>query len=138
MSQKSLTILLSAILCACIFMASPGLSATSSRFESSTQNMQGVLEFASAPLKSMQAIPFTLTLSDAEGTTLQGLTLRCDLTMPAMAMPPNQPKLMENSGNYSGTAIFTMAGAWQANFTGEDQAGQSLELTFDIPDVMMK
>ena len=79
-----------------------------------------VITFAAAPLVSMSATPFRLELKGADGLPQAGASVRCDLTMPAMAMPENRPELREVApGIYAGEAIFTMAGAWQAAFAVE-------------------
>jgi len=97
------------------------------------------LEFAAAPLVSMSAIPFRLELKGADGTAQGGATIRCDLTMPAMAMPENRPALKEVSpGVYAGKAVFTMAGAWQATFSADRPDWGREILIFEIEQVLMK
>jgi len=98
-----------------------------------------VLEFSAAPLVSMSAIPMRLELMGVDGTPQAGAAIHCDLTMPAMAMPENRPALREIApGIYTGEAIFTMAGAWQATFS-VDRDGWGREiLIFDIEQVKMK
>ena len=67
------------------------------------------------PPRSMRASSFTLTLADAQGAPVSGATVTCNMTMPAMAMPMNQPAAMEQSpGVYTAEVLFTMAGDWEA------------------------
>ena len=41
--------------------------------------------------------------------------MSCDMTMPAMPMPPNRPQAAEQSpGVYTTPVMFTMAGDWEA------------------------
>jgi len=97
------------------------------------------LEFAAAPLVTMTPIPFRLELKKAGNTPFAGAKVRCDLTMPAMPMPENRPKVMETEpGIYTGEAIFTMAGAWQAAFSVENPAGGKEILLFEIEKVLLK
>ena len=60
------------------------------------------------------------------------------LTMPAMAMPKNQPDLICTDNTCSGKAVFTMAGAWQATFGLIMKDGSHASITFDIDMVKMK
>jgi YtkA-like len=44
-----------------------------------------------------------------------GARVGCDMTMPAMPMPPNHPTVVESSpGVYRMEVMFTMAGDWEA------------------------
>ncbi|PLY01372.1 MAG: hypothetical protein C0624_10565 [Desulfuromonas sp.] len=110
-----------------------------SRFTTSDPNgLQAELVYDAAPLRTMKQTPFTLSIRDAHGETIRGLSLQCDMTMPAMPMPINRPKVEANSEHYTGHAVFTMAGAWQATFSGCDSGGQKITLIFDIPKVLLK
>jgi len=96
------------------------------------------LDFEADPLVTMQEIPFELVIRDPQGNTLQGLAITSDMTMPAMPMPPNKPRVLPQGDRYRGTVIFTMAGAWQATFTVTPQEGKTYPLAFDIPSVLLK
>lgn len=100
---------------------------------------RAVLELATSPPVTMTPVPFSLRLTDRSGAPLQGADVRCDLTMPAMPMPENRPAVKEKApGIYSGVAIFTMAGAWQAAFDITLRDGNLQELTFTIEQVQLK
>ena len=86
----------------------------------------------------MQSIPFQLEVTKGDDTPCTGLNFSSSLTMPAMPMPPNNPKVAARGDLYSGSLVFTMAGAWQATFTAETGNGQNIVLVFDIPRVLMK
>jgi YtkA-like len=74
-----------------------------------------VLQVDPYPPRSMQQTLLDVTVSDLEGLPVQGATVTCDLTMPAMRMPPNKPQAVERTpGVYAAEAVFTMAGAWEA------------------------
>ena len=100
--------------------------------------VEATLELGAAPLVSMQPTPFTLTIKDRTGGPVHGLSITSDMTMPAMAMPPNNPKVIAADQGYRGEMIFTMAGAWQAEFICRPAEGDSFSLVFDIPQVKMK
>lgn len=63
--------------------------------------------------QSMREATIELSLTDAAGKPAAGRKVSFDLTMPAMAMPPNKPAAKEiRSGVYQAKAVFTMAGEW--------------------------
>ncbi len=64
--------------------------------------------------------------------------LALDLTMPFMPMPPNNPKAVWQDNAYRGTAIFTMAGAWQVNVEVNRPGVETEIIIFDIEMVIMK
>ncbi len=100
--------------------------------------LQGVLEFAAAPLVTMHPTPFRLALKGVDGTPFPPSTLTCDLVMPAMPMPENRPRLVSDGEDFRGEAIFTMAGAWQARVTVHPVAGAEETLVFPIERVLLK
>jgi hypothetical protein len=60
-------------------------------------------------------------------------SVRYDLTMPGMTMPPNQPQANEkDKGVYETKAIFTMAGNWRCRAEVEVPGSVSLEFAFDF------
>ena len=66
-----------------------------------------------------------LTLRDAGDRPLTGAVVTLDLTMPAMAMPPNRPVVLEaGNGVYTAKAIFTMAGEWEIRAVVEHAGGR--------------
>lgn len=106
--------------------------------ERASGDLYAVLLLKEAPLVAMTRIPFELQLTDAAGTPQTGASVRCDLSMPAMAMPINRPAVTEKGGSYRGEAIFTMAGAWRATFEILLATGETRTLTFDLDRVLLK
>ena len=99
------------------------------------QPLAATLQLSATPLKSMTEIPFRFELEDA---ALVISSAACDLTMPAMPMPENRPSLECVANSCSGTAVFTMAGAWQVTFGLLLQNGTHASIVFDIDMVEMK
>jgi hypothetical protein len=98
-----------------------------------------VLELQTDELVTMTAIPFRLLINDAAGRPLSGARVSCDMTMPAMTMPENRPKVIERDGAYGGEMIFTCAmGAWRIACVAEKPDGTRQAMTFDIDRVRMK
>jgi len=70
------------------------------------------------PPTPMQETTLRLALRDAAGRPVEGRKVCFDLTMPAMAMPPNRPVAREEGrGVYRAAALFTMAGEWEIRAT---------------------
>ena len=103
-----------------------------------TDGGKAVILFASSPLQSMTEIPFTLELKNNAGEMIKDAELTLDLTMPFMPMPPNNPKAAWQDNAYRGTAIFTMAGAWQVNVDVNRPEAETEKIIFDIEMVIMK
>jgi hypothetical protein len=99
---------------------------------------KAVIIFASSPLQAMTEIPFTIELTNNAGEMFKDAELVLDLTMPFMPMPPNNPKVVWKDNAYRGTAIFTMAGAWQVNVEVNRPGAETLKIIFDIEMVIMK
>ena len=99
---------------------------------------KAVIIFASSPLQAMTEIPFTIELKNSAGEIIKDAELALDLTMPFMPMPPNNPKAVWQDNSYRGTAIFTMAGAWQVNVEVNRPEIESEKIIFDIEMVIMK
>ena len=97
-----------------------------------------VIVFASSPLQAMTEIPFTIELKNSVGEMIKDAKLALDLTMPFMPMPPNNPKAVWRDNAYRGTAIFTMAGAWQVNVEVNRPEAETEKIIFDIEMVIMK
>ena len=94
--------------------------------------------FAASPLKTMTEIPFSIELIDGTGSTIKNAELALSLTMPFMAMPPNNPKATWRENSYKGRAIFTMAGVWQVNVEINRSDSATEKIIFDIEMVVMK
>lgn len=96
------------------------------------------LQLKATALTTMTPIPFRLVIRDAAGYPIEGAQVFCDLTMPAMSMPKNQPKVTEKNGVYRGEMIFTMAGAWRATFEFTPRSGSPGKVVFDLGKVFLK
>lgn len=101
-------------------------------------NGTAVIVFAESPLKTMTEIPFSIELNKGNGEVINNAKLAIDLTMPFMPMPPNKPNAVWQDNAYRGTAIFTMAGAWQVNVEINRPEAEPEKITFDIEMVVMK
>ena len=99
---------------------------------------KAVLTFADAPLKTMTETPFAIKITGATGKTISDAKLHISLDMPDMPMPPNRPAATWKDGAYRGTAIFTMAGAWEAAVNIQRPGYEQEYVTFDIGQVMLK
>lgn len=90
-----------------------------------------------APLVTMQPTRLELSLAPLSPApyVLKG---HCELTMPAMPMPPNRPALIVQGDKLVGEAIFTMAGAWRASCTVA-YADRARELfVFALDEVLLR
>lgn len=131
-----LTILLTAV---SIFINPADTFAVESVLKSNnSQPVAGRLVFATSPLKTMTKIPFKLNLANSNGNKLSVHSAACELTMPAMAMPENHPDLNCSGSSCTGSALFTMAGAWQVTFGIIMQDGTHASIVFDIDMVQLK
>ncbi len=99
---------------------------------------EAVIIFAGSPLRTMTEIPFSIQLGESTGEVVKDAELALDLTMPAMPMPANNPKAVWQDNAYRGTAIFTMAGAWQVNVEIHRPGVDPEKIVFDIEMVVMK
>lgn len=99
---------------------------------------EAVIMFASSPLRTMTEIPFSIQLKESTGDVVKDAELTLDLTMPAMPMPANNPQAVWQDNAYRGTAIFTMAGAWQVNVEIHRPEVDAEKIVFDIEMVVMK
>ncbi len=96
-------------------------------------------ELGVAPPRTMTPTSMQLELTAGGGAPLTGAEVACDLTMPAMPMPVNRPRLRESRpGVYVGEAIFTMAGDWEASFDIRLPGGGSGRLVFAIEEVRLR
>ena len=115
------------------------LFAGETRFEKPVfKSGTATITFAAAPLQTMTETPFTIKITGDTGIAISDAKLHVSLDMPDMPMPPNHPSATWQDGAYRGTAIFTMAGAWQATVTIQRPGYDQEYVTFDIDQVMMK
>ena len=91
-----------------------------------------------APLLTMTETPFTVELIGGTGKVLADAAISLRLVMPAMAMPLNSPKAIWREGAYHGTAVFTMAGEWDAIMIIQRPGHDVVDLTFNLGEVQMK
>jgi YtkA-like len=85
------------------------------RFAQTGSEMSMTLQVDPFPPRSMREATFTITVADLSGVPLEGATVTCDMTMPAMPMPANRPEAVEGDpGVYTAQVLFTMAGGWEA------------------------
>jgi hypothetical protein len=87
---------------------------------------------------TMTEIPFTVELIGATGKRLADAAISLQLVMPAMAMPLNNPKTHWKDGAYIGSAVFTMAGEWNAIMIIQRPGHDVVDLIFNIGEVLMK
>lgn len=96
------------------------------------------LELHDSPLRVMTATPMRLQLHPDTPWPQAQTTVSCDLTMPAMPMPPNRPLLSRQGEAFFGEAIFTMAGGWQADCILALPAGGEEHFRFAIEQVLLQ
>jgi YtkA-like len=71
------------------------------------------LRMSPAPAPVMKPVRLSVALSDESGRPVAGRTVAFDLSMPAMTMAPNRPKVSEmGDGVYEATTLLSMAGDW--------------------------
>jgi len=128
-----------------LFAATLMLGSAATLFAADTQLEQPAfnsgkvaITFADAPLKTMTDVPFAIEIRGDTGTVISDAKLSIALDMPAMPMPPNNPKAVWQEGAYRGKAIFTMAGAWQVTINIQRPGYDQEQVIFELPDVMMK
>lgn len=84
------------------------------------------------PATMRQPTDFEVTLKDANGQAVNDATVRLELTMPEMWMPPNQPALeFASDGQYRTTGQFTMRGWWRIEVI-ISRGGVDLSAFFDV------
>jgi hypothetical protein len=98
---------------------------------------KATLTFA-APLLTMTETPFSIELIGGTGKVFSDAAVSLRLLMPAMAMPLNNPKAPWKEQAYHGTAVFTMAGEWQAIMIIQRPGHDVIDLTFNLGEVLMK
>ena len=123
----------------CFFSSSDTVFAAETRLEKPAfKSGKVTVTFADAPLKTMTETPFAIMIAGATGITIRDAKLSIDLDLPDMPMPPNRPAATWQDGAYRGTAIFTMAGAWQMTVNIQRPGYDQEHVIFKIDQVMMK
>lgn len=131
------TACLALLLTGTVALAAPAPAAETTLKTRGDQGRTGTLTLDRAPAVTMQPTRLELRLG-APAPIPPALQARCDLTMPAMPMPPNRPLLRPDNGTLVGEAIFTMAGAWRIG-CAVDYADHSSELfVFSLDRVLMQ
>lgn len=133
--MNKLWIKISALSAAFLFFVTTVIAAETTLKTGPEQPIAATLTFAMSPLESMTEIPFTLEFDNKD---IHIHSAACDLTMPAMEMPDNHPKLTCTDYSCTGKAVFTMAGAWQSTCGLIMQDGSHTSIVFDIDMVKMK
>ncbi len=74
---------------------------------------------------------FLITVTDEDGEPVTAAQVQLDMTMPAMPMPRNQPKAVEQApGQYATQVVFTMAGEWEALVAVTTAQGEEVSVSF--------
>jgi hypothetical protein len=124
--------------CGLLALPAPALAGTT-RSECAGENgSQAILEVAADPLLTMRPVRFRLILHAPDGSRTTEPQLDCDLTMPAMAMPENRPRIEATTDEYLGEAVFTMAGRWEAEMTVRVADKAVDRLVFPVERVLLK
>ena len=72
------------------------------------------LSLPSRPAPVMKPLQLSVTLVDASGQPVADRAVAFDLSMPAMAMPPNRPQVTSTGGGvYEANTLLSMSGEWQ-------------------------
>jgi hypothetical protein len=118
-----------------MFLTTPSFAAAASMPIQATTNSFGsaVLELQTDELVTMTALPFRLILHDEAGRPVTGAKVDCELSMPAMAMPENRPKIVERDGAYAGEMILTCTmGDWRMACVATQADGHRQTMSFDL------
>jgi nitrogen fixation protein FixH len=108
-----------------------GAATEQGRFVQTGSAMSVALKVDPFPPRPMREATFKITVTDPQGAPLQGATVTCDMTMPAMKMPVNRPEAAEGEpGVYTANVLFTMAGDWEAAVNVALPDGQAQTFTF--------
>lgn len=80
----------------------------------------------------MKPVQLSVTLSDAGGQPVVDRAVSFDLSMPAMTMAPNRPRVTAAGGGvYEATTLLSMAGEWRLTVEiGGAGSPQTIPLTF--------
>ena len=118
-----------------MFLTAPSFAAAASMPIQATTNSFGsaVLELHTDELVTMTALPFRLIIRDETGRPVTGAQVGCELSMPAMVMPENRPKIVERDGAYAGEMILTCTmGDWRMACVATQADGQRRTMSFDL------
>ena len=127
------------ILCLGLLLSLPAAAAAATRLvKAMPDGGEAILTLAAAPLLTMTETPFSVELIGGTGTIIRDAAVSLQLTMPAMPMPPNNPKAPWKEGAYRGTAVFTMAGEWVATLLVQRPGHDMITLDFTLGQVLMK
>lgn len=96
------------------------------------------LIFQSEKPEVLKPLPVKLTITDKHGNRVTGSEVACSLTMPAMAMPANTPKIQATDidGQYSSIFLLTMGGLWYVELTATYPSGNNEHVIIPIPGVV--
>ena len=137
--NRSARFVLMILVIICFISCSDVLFAAETRLEKPAfKSGKVTVTFADAPLETMTETPFAIMIAGATGITISDAKLSIALDMPEMPMPPNHPVATWKDGAYRGTAIFTMAGAWQMTVNIQRPGYDQEQIIFKIDQVMMK
>jgi len=139
MISKPLRTAFSVFIISCLLSLPASAFAAETRLEKvMPEGGKVVLTFAAAPLLTMTETPFTVELTGATGKTLTDAAVSLQLVMPAMSMPLNNPKAHWKGSAYHGSAVFTMAGEWNAIMIIQRPGHDVVDLIFNLGEVLMK
>ena len=90
------------------------------------------LSLSPEPAPVMKPLRLSVALADAGGQPIVDRAVSFDLSMPAMTMPPNRPKVAAVGGGvYEATTLLSRAGEWQLTVEiGGAGPPQTIPLTF--------
>ena len=90
------------------------------------------LSLSPEPAPVMKPLQLSVALVGAAGQPIVDRAVSFDLSMPAMAMPPNRPKVTAAGGGvYEATTLLSMAGEWRLSVEiGGSGPPQTIPLTF--------
>lgn len=131
--------LLVGLLVGCLLSLAVSAAAAEIRFEKPLpQGGTAILTFDADPLLSMTHTTFSVELIGGTGKVISDAAVSLQLTMPAMEMPLNNPKAPWLDGAYRGSAVFTMAGEWEAAMFIQRPGHDQVTLNFNLGQVLMK
>ena len=126
------------LICLLLFLVTPVLAAETVISTSDADGAKATLTLSVNPLLSMTPTELHLVMNKAHGDMLMLTSAVCDLTMPAMPMPENRPVLECGAIGCNGSAVFTMAGAWDITCDVTFPRGKTSKFLFVIDMVQMK
>ena len=93
------------------------------------------LHIASEAAEIMKPLPVKIIVSTQEGLPISGAKIICSLTMPAMAMPSNNPPIKETDavGQYESVFLLTMGGLWHVELSSVYSSGEQDTTLMTLP-----